>query len=144
MDVTSQFFSDFQMSTAPIDMKKIGLDRNDRIASGSFGTLYTATHSGTPVAVKELKIGAKDKIKVMPMIYSELKICEMARHPNITQFLGYAFDKEKKQNFLMIMLELIDGENLEDILEDEDLKKLRLQVHVPRAQLCSGQFFDDN
>ena len=107
-----------EMSTEILELDKehLSIDRNEPLGSGTFGTVFKGKWMETHVAIKEvpmLRKAVRNK-----EISREVEMHSKLRHPNITQLIGYTFSKKG----LLLVSEFIEGEDLEHILFDEEIK----------------------
>ena len=105
----------------PFEINKLELDRNQLLGAGSYGYVYRATWLGTDYAVKEIRLQKKKKIHIDESIVNEIRVSAAVLHPAVVQFVGYSMDLQPKSPSIFIVYELIDGHNLENILDDNDL-----------------------
>ena len=114
---------DIHVSVKPLDPNQIPIDRNKYLGRGNFGFVYRSELSGTPVAVKELVVSKKINSEVSEMVKNEVVVSDLVRHPNIVQFMGYCSLMQAKDCCFLLVYEFVDGNNLDNILQDEDLEK---------------------
>ena len=119
--VASQF--QLPVSQNALEPDKIPIDRNNLLGRGNFGHVYRSELAGTPVAVKELPINKKLKNELSKMVMNEVIVSDLVRHPNIVQFMGYSYLTQFNDCCLLLVYEFVDGNNLENILQDEKLEK---------------------
>ena len=98
------------------------INYSERLSPGRFGTVYQASLHGTQVAVKEVKIQKQSRSRVdLTSLTNEIDISATVRHPSIVQFMGYAVDDKRRTIALRLVYELINGDNLNEIIYDDDL-----------------------
>ncbi|MFQ3672789.1 MAG: serine/threonine-protein kinase [Aggregatilineales bacterium] len=110
----------FKMREAALNVaqswKGIQLDElviGDLVARGSIGQVYTATHRDQRVAVKLLPQETHDDELSQQLIQREMTFFRNLKHPNICQMLGSGLH----QGAPYIIMEYVEGEELEDVLE---------------------------
>ena len=111
------------LKLAPIDVKEIDLDRGDWLGCGNYGVIYKGYFQGTKVAVKEIPIHTTQKEEVSEVVSYEMRALHGIKHPNLVQYIGYALTKERGDWYLLLLLEYIDGNYLDQILYDQNLKQ---------------------
>ena len=87
----------------------------DLIGSGGLGDVYRAWdhHLGRAVAVKRVRLqGAQNDRRLIEQTWREAMTTACLQHPNIVTIFDYGIDKEGAY----VVMELIEGDTLEDIL----------------------------
>eukprot|EP00960_Hanusia_phi_P071357 767531-Hanusia_phi.AAC.7 len=84
------------------------------LGEGSVGTVVKAKLNGNPVAVKILREDLKSSMQHLKDLIQEVLAASILenRHPNLVGFYGACLDMDD----LRIVYELVDGQNLEEIL----------------------------
>lgn len=88
------------------------------LGAGSQGTVREGNWLGTQVAIKSFKTG-----RLTEMELREVKLLARIRHPHIIQIMGISLENRQTH----MIFELVKGDNLGDILFDEE-KKERYQL----------------
>jgi serine/threonine protein kinase len=86
------------------------------LGKGKFGCVYLGDWLGTPVAVKHLEEDIKEEVK--ELVEKEFSTMTRIHHPNVCQLLGFT-----KEPFRIVM-EYFENGNLQDYLENKELKPL--------------------
>ena len=107
----------------PIDVKELEFDRRDWLGYGTYGVIYKGYFKGAQVAVKEIPTHTRQKDKVSEIVSHAMRALHAIQHPNIAQYIGHILTKERNDWYLRLLLEHIDGNNLEQILFDQNLKQ---------------------
>jgi len=84
------------------------------LGEGSVGTVMKAKLNGSPVAVKILREDLKSSMQHLKDLIQEVLAASILgnRHPNLVGFYGACLDMDD----LRVVYELVDGQNLEEIL----------------------------
>ena len=107
-----------------IDFHQVKLgNRRQRLGRGRYGEVYRGELHGTPVAVKEIVLPRKIKTLGESDI-KEIKISASVTHPSIVLLMAYSFHQSSHENSLFLIFELVNGHNLDDIINDNNLIKL--------------------
>ena len=98
---------------------------------GGMAAVYSGRHEGTgrPVAVKVLDDAYADNPVALRRFLLEGRIAAKARHPNAVQVLDVGDGAEGGCAY--IVLELLDGETLEDVFQREGAVPLDVAVALP-------------
>jgi serine/threonine protein kinase len=83
-----------------------------KLGTGSFGTVYVATHkiSKERYAVKEIMKSKLTKARHVKCLQKEISIMKSLRHPNIVKL----FEVVEERDRLYLVLELLEGGDLFD------------------------------
>lgn len=105
-----------------------GFTITGKIATGSFGVVYAATRGGKPFALKLVPMSERGD--------REVDALRRARLPNVVGFRGYSLWPEEEPRFLVLELELVEGEPLDVWARNENPSALELvrQVLLPLAR----------
>jgi serine/threonine-protein kinase len=105
-----------------------GFTITGKIAAGSFGVVYAATRGGKPFALKLVPMSERGD--------REVDALRRARLPNVVGFRGYSLWPEEEPRFLVLELELVEGEPLDVWARNENPSALELvrQVLLPLAR----------
>jgi eukaryotic-like serine/threonine-protein kinase len=100
-----------------------------KLASGSFGTVYRAKRLGHPFAIKLVPMDPRSDREVDTLR-------RVWRHPNVVGFHGYGFWPDEEPRFLVLALELIEGDPLDVWARGKNPSALELvtQVLLPLAR----------
>ncbi|OJT16746.1 hypothetical protein BO221_48965 [Archangium sp. Cb G35] len=99
-----------------------GFTIEEPIASGSFGTVYRASRSGRPYAIKLVRIDPRGD--------REAAALRLMRHPNVVSFHGYGLWPEDEPDWLVLALELVEGLTLDAWAARENPSALELVTRV--------------
>ena len=108
------------------------------LGRGGMGVVYKAFQkklNDRPVAIKFLRedYAQQDPVALQRFI-DEGKICSTLNHPNVVQLYLYGRD-----NMLYLVYEFVEGQSLEDLLENTPRGHLSVQDGVELAiQICRG------
>ncbi|VTT97758.1 serine threonine protein kinase : Serine/threonine protein kinase OS=Rhodopirellula europaea 6C GN=RE6C_01857 PE=3 SV=1: Pkinase [Gemmataceae bacterium] len=88
----------------------------DQVGRGPMGRVYKARHQtmNRPVAVKVLAANLTDTPAARQAIQSEVRAAAQLNHPNIVT----AYDANEINNRFYLVLELVDGPNLETLIKE--------------------------
>lgn len=105
------------------------------LGRGGMGTVYRAHHLALdkPVAIKVLAGHLESDAEFVERFQREARAAAKVEHPNVIQVLNVA--EEKAQHF--IILQFIDGENLEQMLERSGKLDLQTATRIAR-EAASG------
>jgi serine/threonine-protein kinase len=106
------------------------------LGRGGMGAVYIATQLsiGRKVAVKLLRSELLDREVALERFYRESKIISDLSHPNIVRLIDFGQDRQR--NLLYLVMELVDGINLGDLLEQGRLRvALALEIAY---QVCGA------
>src|SRR5436190_23864063 len=100
------------------------------LGRGGMGTVYRAHHIALdkPVALKVLAGHLEADVEFVERFQREARAAAQVEHPNVIQVLNVA--EEKAQHF--IILQFIDGENLEQLQERNGKLELQLATRIAR------------
>src|SRR5258708_30881766 len=100
------------------------------LGRGGMGTVYRAHHIALdkPVALKVLAGHLESDVEFVDRFQREARAAAKVEHPNVIQVLNVA--EEKAQHF--IILQFIDGENLEQMLERSGKLDLQKATRIAR------------
>jgi len=100
------------------------------LGRGGMGTVYRAHHIALdkPVALKVLAGHLESDVEFVERFQREARAAAKVEHPNVIQVLNVA--EEKAQHF--IILQFIDGENLEQMLERNGKLDLQTATRIAR------------
>lgn len=100
------------------------------LGRGGMGTVYRAHHIALdkPVALKVLAGHLESDLEFVERFQREARAAAQVEHPNVIQVLNVA--EEKSQHF--IILQFIDGENLEQMLERSGKLDLQTATRIAR------------
>jgi serine/threonine protein kinase len=100
------------------------------LGRGGMGTVYRAHHIALdkPVALKVLAGHLEADVEFVERFQREARAAAKVEHPNVIQVLNVA--EEKSQHF--IILQFIDGENLEQMLERNGKLDLQTATRIAR------------
>ncbi|HZE98687.1 MAG TPA: bifunctional serine/threonine protein kinase/MFS transporter [Planctomycetota bacterium] len=100
------------------------------LGRGGMGTVYRAHHIALdkPVALKVLAGHLESDVEFVERFQREARAAAKVEHPNVIQVLNVA--EEKAQHF--IILQFIDGENLEQKLERDGKMDLQTATRIAR------------
>jgi serine/threonine protein kinase len=100
------------------------------LGRGGMGTVYRAHHIALdkPVALKVLAGHLESDAEFVERFQREARAAAKVEHPNVIQVLNVA--EEKSQHF--IILQFIDGENLEQMLERNGKLELQTATRIAR------------
>jgi len=100
------------------------------LGRGGMGTVYRAHHIALdkPVALKVLAGHLEADVQFVERFQREARAAAKVEHPNVIQVLNVA--EEKAQHF--IILQFIDGENLEQMLERNGRLDLQMATRIAR------------
>ena len=92
-----------------------------RLAVGGMSELFLAfarggAHAGRAVVLKRMIADQRDDRAAMAMVLNEAKLTAALSHPNLAQVL----DLEQTPAGLMMVIEFIDGANLEELMAQRD------------------------
>jgi serine/threonine-protein kinase len=108
-----------------------------RLGQGAMGAVYVGVHEakGSRVAIKVvLPAETKEKSeKLAARFEREIKLLSQFRHPNIVRFYGASEDK----GIRFYAMELVDGQSLDDLLDDQGVLPLPVAVKV-LVQICEA------
>jgi serine/threonine-protein kinase len=92
---------------------KVGLP----IASGGMGVVYRGEHTwtGRPVAIKVLLPGLSQDADIARRFLTEARASATIRHPNVVDVLDMGRDEDGS---LYMVLELLEGRDLDDVIEE--------------------------
>jgi serine/threonine protein kinase len=116
----------------PKEVRFIKDEFDDRIelGSGAFGSVFSGTFRGHPVAVKQVKIGTRE---LMEMAQSEVRLLFRLHHPNIVVMYGASFDSSR----CLIVMERLESSlhnviyaHAECVVELEPESQRRLAVEI--------------
>lgn len=94
----------------------------EEIGKGNYGTVFKGSWLGSLVAIKKLPLSKKGKQTQLNMIKGEIEILSRLRHPNLIQIMAYCIENTKA----MILMEFIEGSNLEDLIFPDEKPKIDL------------------
>ncbi|WP_257449527.1 serine/threonine protein kinase [Archangium lipolyticum] len=94
-----------------------------KLASGSFGTVYRARRLGRPFAIKLIPMDPRGDREVDTLR-------RVWRHPNVVGFHGYGFWPDEEPRFLVLALELIEGDPLDVWAQGKNPSAVELVVQV--------------
>ena len=106
-----------------IRLTQLELDRSCRLGTGRFGSVFRGELHGTQVAVKEVVLPRRKK-SIEMLDTTEIKVSALVCHPSIVQFMAYTIDLSSYEKYLFLIFELVDGQNLDHIINESDLKQL--------------------
>jgi serine/threonine protein kinase len=100
------------------------------LGRGGMGTVYRAHHIGLdkPVALKVLAGHLEADAEFVERFQREARAAAKVEHPNVIQVLNV--DEEKSQHF--IIMQFIDGENLEQMLDRNGKLDLQTATRIAR------------
>ncbi|MBI3426246.1 MAG: SUMF1/EgtB/PvdO family nonheme iron enzyme [Acidobacteria bacterium] len=105
------------------------------IASGGMGEVYRATrlHIGDEVAVKVLRSELVDNAVTRERFQREARAAARLRHPNAVVIHDFG---EEADGVTFIVMELLDGRNLRQVLDDEGVLD-PVRVYQLLTQICA-------
>ena len=95
-----------------------------KIGSGITAEVYHGIWRGTPVAIKQIKLGSKLNPKIVEAFKRELTVMVRCRHPNLVLFMGAATISPP----IRLISEFCEGGTLFDLLHNK-----------PEVELCWKQ-----
>jgi serine/threonine protein kinase len=120
-------------------LKKLGkYEIESELGRGAMGVVYRAvdTRLGRPVALKTMSPQLSSSSDLLKRFYREAQAAGQLRHPNIVTI----YDIDEADGTPFIAMELLDGENLEKIIQARRelplVKKLNILI-----QTCHGLHF---
>ena len=105
-----------------VDFSKLELDHSERLGRGRYGEVFRGELRGTPVAVKEIVLPTRTK-NLRKSDIKEIEVCASISHPSIALFMAYSFVKRHRENCLFLIFELVNGHNLDQIINYDDLRQ---------------------
>ena len=111
-----------------IDINHLQLFRGKVLGQGSCGVVFKGEWAGTPVSIKEINV----KRKQLGQMSHEVNVTARVRHPNIITLMGYAYSKKS----LLLVSELVEGNDLDTILFDEDIKQVFSLDHAKKMLIA--------
>ncbi|MFP4217014.1 MAG: serine/threonine-protein kinase, partial [Phycisphaerae bacterium] len=104
-----------------------------RLGAGGMGEVWLAEDrelDGMPVAVKVLPPLLARNPRSVAALKREAALSLKLTHPNICRLYGFQSEGELK----FLVMEYIDGQTLEDLLDQQDSRTLRLEQLLPIAR----------
>src|SRR5262249_39981889 len=95
---------------APQGPKLSGYAFRRKLGAGASGEVYEGLHEALdrPVAIKVIKLAAKDRALVRTRFLREARLAASLVHPGIVQVL----DARDEGEFLYLVMELVEGESV--------------------------------
>ena len=115
-------------SFIPASLVTIG----DEIGKDSFSRVFKGEYKGTTVAVKKIRVR---ELAARKFAQQEIWIHEHLFHPNIVFFMGACLGK----GHMLLLMEYIDGPNLEGVLFDEDVASKYPELTVQKRTNIASQ-----
>ena len=103
-----------------IDFHQVVLDHSQRLGRGRYGDVFRGELHGSPVAVKEIVFPRSNKSLRISDI-KEIEVCASISHPSIVLLMAYSFGQRPHENCLLLIFEFVNGHNLDEIINDNDL-----------------------
>ncbi len=107
-----------------------GYELVDEIARGGMGTIYRARHVslGSQVAVKVLKRDLASRPDTVKRFIREGKLIARLDHPGIIK----VFDVGRQGDFYYIIMELVEGRNLQQVVDQDGPLPIRKALDIAR------------
>ncbi|BBM86115.1 serine/threonine protein kinase [Candidatus Uabimicrobium amorphum] len=113
-----------------------------KIASGGMGNIYLAEQLGArgfskTVAIKTIRSSLLSDMETLDMFIGEAKLVANLIHANIVQVYHF----EKVDNFYYLIMEYVEGVNLENLLKRHNFMKNTIPVDITAyivSQICRG------
>ena len=103
-----------------IDFHQVERDYSQRLGRGRYGDVFRGELHGTPVAVKEIAFPRSTK-GLRKSDIKEIEVCASISHPSIVLLMAYSFGQRPRENCLLLIFEFVNGHNLDEIINDNDL-----------------------
>jgi serine/threonine protein kinase len=106
------------------------------VGAGASGEVYRGTHAALrrPIAIKVLHPSLQNTPDYCARFYSEALAASQLDHRNVLRILDYG---QEPDGLLYIVMEFLEGTNLETILHEEGPMSTERIVHLV-AQACAG------
>ncbi|KAG9401159.1 hypothetical protein AC1031_009914 [Aphanomyces cochlioides] len=105
------------------------------IAQGAYGEVWLGEHLGSTIAVKRL-LPTKAKLADVQKFIWEIHLLSKIECPNVVQFLGVAWTKPSD---MLLLTEYMDGGDLRQVLESNQIKKKFTWTHKLKCALSIAE-----
>ena len=99
-------------------LDSLEVDYSKQLGRGNKGYVFTGTWNGGNYAVKEVLLEKRKTIRIDKSTISEIKVSATISHPALVKFFGYSLNNQN--HTIRLVYELIPGNNLQDIIHDDD------------------------
>ncbi len=109
------------------------------LGEGGLGRVYRGRHLklGRPVAIKVLLEELRAQTNVRQRFEREAKAVAALNHPNIVTITDFGVEKREGEEIPYLVMELIDGRELEQVLQDEGRLQPQRAFDIARQLLKS-------
>ena len=120
-ETVDQSFLDLFKGIKKFEISNLQLDRNQFLGRGTYGHVYSVEWLGTTYALKDIPIPRNKKPYIDASIVNEIQVSAAIEHPSVVKFIGYSLNIDRNSSSIFIVYELIEGQDLEKILNDDEM-----------------------